>query len=440
MAIQTINNGESGSAVRNKLNSNFNELAASASIVGPPTLPTIANSAAMAPGVVVESAAVTVSGSASTVWPAVVRGDGTPEVQVNEGPWAQSAIFRAGDTLKLRNVSPPVGLNYVATIYAASFSSNWVLGFDPSFLFAAGEQGVWYDPSDMSTMFQDAAGTTPVTAVEQPVGRILDKSGRGNHATQPTATARPVLSARVNLLTKTEDFGDAVWTATGDGAYTVSKTATAPNGTPNDAFVITFTAGTFAGFAQNLGGVWPSSTVALCRIHMRSPLRNITVKLSCQGSDAVGALTCNLTATWQEFTVPPSDVSGKLRYALICNDRFLAGDVVEVWHPQAETGSTSNPYQRVNTATDYDTAGFPHRLKFDGIDDVTNTTFAFALGSNCTVARAVVGGPLVILTGQTISTSYADTTDHAGLIIVNRALTPAETASLTNYLTAKGAS
>lgn len=33
----------------------------------------------------------------------------------------------------------------------------------------------------------------PVTAVEQPVGRILDKSGRGFHATQTTATSRPVL-------------------------------------------------------------------------------------------------------------------------------------------------------------------------------------------------------------------------------------------------------
>lgn len=48
--------------------------------------------------------------------------------------------------------------------------------FSPLTLFAAGEQGVWYDPSDFSTMFQDSAGTTPVTAVEQPVGLILDKS------------------------------------------------------------------------------------------------------------------------------------------------------------------------------------------------------------------------------------------------------------------------
>ena len=46
----------------------------------------------------------------------------------------------------------------------------------PSRLFNAGEQGVWYDPSDRATLFQDASGTTPVTAVEQPVGLVLDKS------------------------------------------------------------------------------------------------------------------------------------------------------------------------------------------------------------------------------------------------------------------------
>lgn len=48
--------------------------------------------------------------------------------------------------------------------------------FSPASLFANGEQGVWYDPSDFSTMFQDAAGTRPVTAMGQPVGLILDKS------------------------------------------------------------------------------------------------------------------------------------------------------------------------------------------------------------------------------------------------------------------------
>jgi len=43
-------------------------------------------------------------------------------------------------------------------------------------LFTAGVVGVWYDPSDLSTLFQDSAGTTPVTSAAQPVGLMLDKS------------------------------------------------------------------------------------------------------------------------------------------------------------------------------------------------------------------------------------------------------------------------
>lgn len=65
--------------------------------------------------------------------------------------------------------------------------------FHPRQLFRAGEPGIIFDPSDLSNVFQDAAGTTPVTGVEQPVGLILDQSGRGNHASQSTAAARPVL-------------------------------------------------------------------------------------------------------------------------------------------------------------------------------------------------------------------------------------------------------
>ena len=61
----------------------------------------------------------------------------------------------------------------------ASFASTKAAApaaFTPLSLFAANEQGVWYDPSDLTTLFQDAAGTTPVTGLEQPVGLMLDKS------------------------------------------------------------------------------------------------------------------------------------------------------------------------------------------------------------------------------------------------------------------------
>ena len=59
------------------------------------------------------------------------------------------------------------------TFLAVSMQSYTRLIHD---LFSNNEQGFVYDPNDLSTMFQDAAGTTPVTAAGQPVGLVLDKS------------------------------------------------------------------------------------------------------------------------------------------------------------------------------------------------------------------------------------------------------------------------
>lgn len=64
--------------------------------------------------------------------------------------------------------------------------------FNPLTLFAQGQQGAWYDPSDLTTLFQDAAGTTPVTADGDPVGYMQDLSGNGNHATQSVSASRPI--------------------------------------------------------------------------------------------------------------------------------------------------------------------------------------------------------------------------------------------------------
>src|SRR5690606_12069587 len=50
-----------------------------------------------------------------------------------------------------------------------------------------GKQGVRFNPADFSTLFQDAAGTIPVTAVGQPVALMRDTSGNNNHLTLSNA-------------------------------------------------------------------------------------------------------------------------------------------------------------------------------------------------------------------------------------------------------------
>lgn len=68
--------------------------------------------------------------------------------------------------------------------------------FTPAYVFNTGAgapfDGLLVDPSDISTLFQDAAGTTPVTAHGDPVRLVLDKSGNGNDLTAPSDAARPV--------------------------------------------------------------------------------------------------------------------------------------------------------------------------------------------------------------------------------------------------------
>lgn len=106
-------------------------------------------------------------------------------------------------------------------------------GFSPRKLFAAGTQGAWYDPSDYSTLFQDSAGATPVTAVEQSVRLMRDKSGNSNHATAPSDASRPVLRARYNNFVATTTLATQSVTTlaasyklsfTGAGTVTLSGT------------------------------------------------------------------------------------------------------------------------------------------------------------------------------------------------------------------------
>ena len=95
-----------------------------------------------------------------------------------------------------------VGAGKVVRIGGFNFStlSSSILGirqggFDTLLkpLFSNGEQGFAYDPNDLSTLYQDAAGTIPVTAAGQPVGLMKDKSGRNNHAYQTVSASRPIL-------------------------------------------------------------------------------------------------------------------------------------------------------------------------------------------------------------------------------------------------------
>ena len=269
-------------------------------------------------------------------------------------------------------------------------------------LFANSEPGAWYDPADLSTLFQDSAFTVPVTAVEQPVGGILDLSGRGNHASMATTTKRPAYSRRVNLFTSSEDFSNAKW---GTGGVSVSDNATlAPNGTLTADKIIAdavssshqrvrnvnLTAGSsylmtfrvkiaevrYVALRFFSGGAWASNYIAYFDLLLGtvkstfgagvipsiSSVENGFVEIGLQRiADSTGFGTCGilLSADGIGTTYSGNDADG-----------------VYMWGADIRLMSDAHlPYQRVNTSDDYDAdpAKFPAYLRFDGVDDALQT-------------------------------------------------------------------
>jgi hypothetical protein len=274
--------------------------------------------------------------------------------------------------------------------------------FSPASLFAAGEQGAWYDPSDFTTMFQDSAGTTPVTAVEQPVGRILDKSGRGNHATQSTSASRPVLSARVNLLLQSQNY-TSTWILT---ATTVTSTNNAdPIGGSTATLLtegistsgpivsqdITAVANTIHTFsvpikrgdtdwvrttitntgASNFLRVWFNlATGALGSTNTLGTVANTSSSITDLGS---GWYRCTISCSIPDTTVRVSTCSATANGStsrVTNSTRLQWGADLRV----TNDGVGLPAYQRVTTSTDYDTTGFPYYLFFDGTDDSLATS------------------------------------------------------------------
>ena len=267
---------------------------------------------------------------------------------------------------------------------------------------AAANNGLLFDPSDMSTLFQNYAGTVPVTAVEQPVGKMLDKSGNGYHATQSITASRPVLSARYNLLTKTEDFSDAAWIRQNCSAvknYGLSPIDTLTSSLITNTAVAgyfsqtDFAAGTqkiFRGYVKNSSTGWVRIVIASLASGSNSAGYYINTQTGAKGAQFVGGIGYTVASCSTELTtdgwvlitlvVNCTNEIGRPVFNIAANNgdnNAPVGATVQVWGFDQRVGTASGPYQRVNTATDYDTnpALFPKYLKWDAVDDYLNLPF-----------------------------------------------------------------
>ncbi len=288
--------------------------------------------------------------------------------------------------------------NSIGKIYGLTGTGSNDIDAAIKALFALGEQGAWYDPSDFSTMFQDSTGTTPVTAVGQPVGLILDKSNG--------------LALGSELVTvPNSGLASGLWNISGgvitrNGSATGQVTIATVDNTPYTGEVVRlgFSVSGFSGDSfflrvGNSGVIGPISANGNYIFYPVSGVSNNVVIAPWAGTAGQATIT-NVTT------------------------KYVAGN-----HASQAT-TAARPVLTNNAQT-------KQYRDFDAVDDSHVTTFPSSLGSSCTVARANPTTGASILTGQTIGTSFTDSNDSCALIIVNRALTGQETTDLTAWLNAK---
>lgn len=108
-------------------------------------------------------------------------------------------------------IAQQTGVGEQVVISAAQRSSSDASMLD---LFTSANSGLWYDFRDTNYLYQDSAGTVPVTSAGQPVGRVVDKTGNGNDAIQPQNAKRPVYSIRPNVGVRNLARGSGAFTNT----------------------------------------------------------------------------------------------------------------------------------------------------------------------------------------------------------------------------------
>ena len=84
--------------------------------------------------------------------------------------------------------------------FTASLQSSGKFSWQPSKFFAGGTNGLWYRFADIDTLYQDTAMTVPVTADNDPVGAIVDKSGNGVNGLQSVSAKRVAFKTSPNRI------------------------------------------------------------------------------------------------------------------------------------------------------------------------------------------------------------------------------------------------
>jgi hypothetical protein len=269
--------------------------------------------------------------------------------------------------------------------------------------------GMWISPRTLTSEWQDYTGTTPVatpgTVADSvnPVGLALDiRAGAtvltdpGNHMLQSTSAARPLASARVNLLTYTEDFSNAAWDKF---RCTIGANATtAPDGTLTADALISNVGDVPPKIIQNQGKAIATGTTVTGSFFFKKAeyswayidAYDNAFHFAYFDIDAgiVGSKSSDVTATIESAgngffraTITYVTTAGTvyLRNTSVASDYGFAdpagpvgtGNISHyIWGAQLELGTTATDYQAIlGNGYPYPSTGFTIAQLYDGVDD-----------------------------------------------------------------------
>jgi len=265
-----------------------------------------------------------------------------------------------------------------------------------SFDIASTNPSAYYDRTNLATLFQDSAGTTPVTADSQPIGLGLDQS---------------------QGLELGPELVISPYTGVPAGDWVISANSIERNGTTTYNMYI------------NIGSV--SSKYVIVEFDLADYSGDtFTVKVG------TGVIAGNiLTAGHKKFMLP-SGAGGEI-YFIPWNGTAGQATITNISVKEIK----GNHQSQADAGKLPLTAGSPIYANFDAVDDVLVATFPASLGAGCTVCRSLPGTGASITTGVTLTATYTDDVDAHFLAIYTAAqwaaLDAGQIANITALLNAK---
>ena len=297
-------------------------------------------------------------------------------------------------------------------------------------------------------------------AMDVQISNVSFREIPGNHASQTTTTARPLLSARKNLLLASNPALATVGTLGAGGLLPanwgcsavagitrqVLAAGTLPDGRGYFDFRVSGTNTSGANgfmdlyFVGNPGlvvaasGQQFSAAVTVQVLAGNTTTGFINTKRGMFLAEFNGGAFVTSSPAWPDAATTTEQrmvVTRTFNNAATTNARMACdlsvatGGTIDltlrVIEPQLEYGSAATRYQRVNTATDYDWVGFPIYLKYDGVDDFLTFSLPTVLTSG-TIAHAAltentgtVYGANTVHVSNNLGFGLADATGNAAV-------------------------